>query len=54
MSQKCFKFTFFAFLDSLKLSLKFPCTISVIWKRGDKLAEVREKKAIVDGVATFQ
>ena len=54
MSQKCFKFTFLAYIDEVRLALKFPCTLSVIWKRGDKLAEVQERKEIVNGVATFK
>lgn len=54
MPPKCFKFTFFALVDSLNLSLKFPCTISIIWKRGEKLAEVKERRGIVNGVATFK
>lgn len=36
--QKVFKFAFVADILTLKLGLKFPCTISVIWKRGEKLA----------------
>jgi hypothetical protein len=32
--QKVFKFGFSALLLTLKLGLKFPCNISIIWKRG--------------------
>ena len=43
----------FGLLFLLKLGLKFPCTISIIWKRGEKLAEVLTRREIVNGVATF-
>lgn len=51
--QKVFKFAFLATISTLKLGLKFPCTISVIWKRGEKLAEVLQRREIINGVATF-
>jgi|JI6StandDraft_1071083.scaffolds.fasta_scaffold15387_2 hypothetical protein len=51
--QKVFKFSFVASITTLKLGLKFPCTISIIWKRGEKLAEVLTRREIVNGVATF-
>lgn len=48
-----FKFAFLAAISTLKLGLKFPCSISVIWKRGEKLAEVLQRREIVNGTATF-
>lgn len=51
--QKVFKFAFTALISILKLGLKFPCAISIIWKRGEKLAEVLQRREIVNGVATF-
>lgn len=33
-NQKLFKFMFQATVKTVTLALKFPCVVSVIWKRG--------------------
>jgi len=50
-NQKIYKFCFNAFLHSVSLALKFPCVVSVTWKRGnyvcysgEKSAEVKERR----------
>ena len=53
MGDRLFKFCFQAKLTTLSLNLSFPCQISVVWKRGDKLAETKERKAVIRGVVTF-
>lgn len=53
MSDKIFRFFFQAKLSTLSLNLNFPCEISVVWKRGDKLAETKERKPVVKGTVTF-
>ena len=35
-NQKHFKFMFQANVKTVSLALKFPCVVSVIWKRGEK------------------
>lgn len=53
MGDRVFKFFFKAKLSTLSLNLNFPCQISVVWKRGDKLAETKERKPVEKGLVTF-
>lgn len=48
---KIYKFAFIADVKTVTLALKFPCVVSVFWKRGmifanlgEKAAEVKERK----------
>lgn len=51
MSTKVYKFGFIADIKTVTLALKFPCIVSVFWKRGthylkqgEKTAEIKERK----------
>lgn len=33
-NQKIYKFIFTAHIKTVSLALKFPCVVSIIWKRG--------------------
>jgi hypothetical protein len=44
---KVFKFVFTANVQSVSLALKFPCVVSVMWKRGILLLMLGEKTAEV-------
>ena len=42
--QKLYKFVFTAQVHTVSLALKFPCVVSVTWKRGEKSAEVKQRR----------
>ncbi len=44
---KVFKFVFTAHVQSVSLALKFPCVVSIMWKRGNLHFILGEKSAEV-------
>ncbi len=44
-------FQFTALLDSFRLNIKANCSISVMWKHGDKSVETRNRRELAAGVA---
>lgn len=42
-AQKHYKFVFTAYIKTVTLALKFPCVVSVTWRRGT-LSQIKGKK----------
>lgn len=42
-TKNTYKISFIAKIHYLKLALKFPCTISIVWKRSDRSSQTKQK-----------